>query len=44
MAITVSLVNNKRKIVILTQATTVKRKRIIPQPRNSYTLTSSATL
>ena len=27
MAITVSLVNNKRKIVVLTQPTTVKRKR-----------------
>lgn len=30
MAITVSLVNNKRKIVVLAQPTTVKRKRITP--------------
>lgn len=44
MAITVSLVNNKRKIIVLTQPTTVKRKRINPQPRDSYMLTSSAIL
>lgn len=42
MAITVSLVNSKRKIVVLTQPTTVKKKRIPPQPRDSYILTSLA--
>lgn len=43
MAITVSLVNNERKIVVLTQPTTVKGKEL-PQPRDSCTLASSAIL
>lgn len=44
MAITVSLVNSKRKIVVLTQPTTVKKKRMTPQPKDSYILTSLAIL
>lgn len=44
MAVTVSLVNSRGKIVVLTQPTTVKRKRITPQPRDSYIFTSSPVL